>query len=706
MHPEFLRLALFGSRNAHGRHLGIVAGIAVGTAMLLLLVGAFFGLADRDERSAWTNPIGTPLAEAGSIGPETALIVRVEDWFLGQPIARVDIAADPSFLLPGGLPAPRAGQYYASPALAALIAAQPPNQLGQRYGAPAGTLGPEALAGPDALVIMVGATRDALALRSGALAASRLEGTGNSESMGYQAVAAIGAIGMIFPVLLFVSIATRLGAASRAENFATLRLIGATPRQLALIAGAETLVLALIGTLAGMLLAQALRPLVALFPVNGTGFYPADLATAPLLTLGLCIGVVVIATLASLVSMARAGIGPLGATRALGEGRPRAWRLAPLCLGLVMLGLACAGAASGRLLGPILGLLLLGGFLITTFGMVVVGPLVTLWLGRLVASTARSAAGVIAANRIARTPIATFRAVSGLIIAVFMVTVFAAASSGAMALLGTRPAPDRLPADALVVMLADGATPAPGLNRVIGYAAPDAPEGTQLFAAADLERLAIAAPVTQGLVSVRLARYLGADNGASLNPEPFETRAALHPSVLIARTDGTPQGIEETRTALMAELAWRLPPLTRMEAARLGARRVLAELSVIAYAGALATVAIAGCSLALATAGAMLDRKRVLGLLRLIGMPVGQLHRVIAFETAVPLLGVLGLAVAAGYGVAVLIVETLTDGLHVGWPDPAYLVALACGALLALLAVAFALTMVRANTALASTRFE
>lgn len=706
MHPEFLRLALTGSRNAHGRHLGIVFGIALGTAMLLLLVGAFFGLADRDARSAWTNPIGTPLAQAASAGSDTALVLRVDDWFLGTPIARIDIAARPDFRLPGGLAAPRPGQYTASPALAALIAATPPDQLGQRYGQPAGVIGPEALAGPDSLVVIVGATAEAMGLRTGTLVTGRLEGTGASESAGYQAVAAIGAIGMIFPVLLFVSIATRLGAASRAENFATLRLIGATPRQLAAIAGAETLVLATLGALAGALLAQAIRPLVALFPINGTSFYPSDLAVDPALALASCAAIVAIATLASLVGMVRSGIGPLGATRALGERRPRAWRLVPLALGLLMLTLACTGVASARLSGPMVGALLLGGFLVTTFGMVVVGPLVTLWLGQLVARTARSAAGVIAANRIARTPVATFRAVSGLIIAVFMVTVFAAASSGAMAQLGIRAAPDRLPADALAVMLAEGATPVSGPSRIIGYSAPDAPAGTLLFDAADLPALNIEAPMRDGLVAVRLGRYVGGDNAARLAPEPFATQSALTPAVLIARTDGTPQGIEEARTALQAELAWALPPLTRMEAARLGARRVLAELAVIAYAGALATIAIAGCSLALATAGAMLDRKRVLGLLRLMGMPVGQLHRVIAFETAVPLLGVLGLAVLAGYGVAILIVETLTDDLHVRWPDPLYLTALVGGVLLALVAVAGALTMVRAHTALSTTRFE
>jgi hypothetical protein len=52
----------------------------------------------------------------------------------------------------------------------------------------------------------------------------------------------------------------------------------------------------------------------------------------------------------------------------------------------------------------------------------------------------------------------------------------------------------------------------------------------------------------------------------------------------------------------------------------------------------LSSLLIAGCSLAVAMASGVSERKRPFGLLRLTGVPLGVLRRVIALETAVPLI--------------------------------------------------------------------
>ena len=57
---------------------------------------------------------------------------------------------------------------------------------------------------------------------------------------------------------------------------------------------------------------------------------------------------------------------------------------------------------------------------------------------------------------------------------------------------------------------------------------------------------------------------------------------------------------------------------------------------------------LAGLSLAVATASAVLDRKRVLGLMHLMGMPVSILRWIIIREAAVPLLTVLLLSAGLG----------------------------------------------------------
>ena len=59
---------------------------------------------------------------------------------------------------------PGSGQYYASPALAALLRTVPAGELGDRFpGRLAGTIGQRALTGPDELVIYVGRTPSQLA---------------------------------------------------------------------------------------------------------------------------------------------------------------------------------------------------------------------------------------------------------------------------------------------------------------------------------------------------------------------------------------------------------------------------------------------------------------------------------------------------------------------------------------------------------------
>ena len=73
--------------------------------------------------------------------------------------------------------------------------------------------------------------------------------------------------------------------------------------------------------------------------------------------------------------------------------------------------------------------LLIVGFLLILVGIVVIGPWLTRLVSRIGLRQARSASAVIAASRIQQTPVATFRSVSGLVIAVFVVSVFAGGSS-------------------------------------------------------------------------------------------------------------------------------------------------------------------------------------------------------------------------------------------------------------------------------------
>ncbi|MEK8105468.1 FtsX-like permease family protein [Micromonospora sp. M12] len=65
--------------------------------------------------------------------------------------------------------------------------------------------------------------------------------------------------GLLFPVLIFIGTATRLSAARREQRFAAMRLVGATPRQISMVAAVEAATAAVAGTAVGFGLFYAFR---------------------------------------------------------------------------------------------------------------------------------------------------------------------------------------------------------------------------------------------------------------------------------------------------------------------------------------------------------------------------------------------------------------------------------------------------------------
>jgi hypothetical protein len=188
----------------------------------------------------------------------------------------------------------------------------------------------------------------------------------------------------------------------------------------------------------------------------------------------------------------------------------------------------------------------------------------------------------------------------------------------------------------------------------------------------------------------------------ALDIVPVDTAEQGEPVVLVALADDTGDALERARTALEAGTSWTSLPATRAEANLLGVNRILRELSVVAYVGAFITIVIAGCSLSLATLGSIIDRKRVFGLLRLMGTPQPMLDRVVFLEAAVPLSAMLALSAAAGYLTAWLVMRVLNEQLSVGAPDVTYFAFLALGFALALLILQLARRAARSDGEIAT----
>ena len=148
MIPLGLRLVLSGGREAITRLVILTIAVGLGVGLLLTAVAATNAVNTWNNRHDWwyTGSSSVPAGPAAGTAP--LWWHPSSDLFDGQNINRFDVAATgASSPVPPGVPRdPAPGQYYASPALAALLRTTPANQLADRYpGRLAGTIGDAAL---------------------------------------------------------------------------------------------------------------------------------------------------------------------------------------------------------------------------------------------------------------------------------------------------------------------------------------------------------------------------------------------------------------------------------------------------------------------------------------------------------------------------------------------------------------------------------
>src|SRR6218665_3514770 len=132
----------------------------------------------------------------------------------------------------------------------------------------------------------------------------------------------VGGIAVLFPIVVFIGIVTRLGQAARAERFAAVRLMGATPHRVAPTAGIETGATSLLGAMIGVALFWLLPPVAALVPIEDGQFFVSDLHVNAATTAVIAVGTVLVAAAVAYLTTRTVGIGPLGANHPLPQTRP------------------------------------------------------------------------------------------------------------------------------------------------------------------------------------------------------------------------------------------------------------------------------------------------------------------------------------------------------------------------------------------------
>jgi hypothetical protein len=764
-----LHLSLRSGREALIRLLVTALAVTIGVTVLLGVFADYHAFQVTSRRPAWEK---TQPAAGNAPASREALWNYSENIYKGRFIEQLDVAPlGPGAPVVPGIPRlPESGQYYASPALSALLRTVPSDELGGRFpGTQVGTIGDKALSGPDELAIIVGYTPTALAALPNTIRVDRiatgadLQGTTNI----YRLAFGLGAIAVLFPLLILINTATRLAAARREERYAALRLVGATPRQVGVIATVDAVVGAAIGALAGAGLFVLLRPALADVSFSGVRFFSSSVTPTLWGYAVMLVGVPAAAAVASLLSLRRVQISPLGVSRKVTPKPPTVARVIPLLVGIPLFVVPVLRNAQKPSLGPVF----IGLFLIMV-GLVTGGSWLTMQAARLLPKISRGPSSLLAARRLSDSPKLAFRTASGLVLAVFVGTMFAclvpalhaAGTKGSIAeLTGVLRVPYTggptktgfgLPAQAGATLLRDlgnyrGTTVIPIFvspqAQAVANAGPPAgkggapigppPDNPSVIGCTSLAQLPVLGTCPPGVTAVEtnVDNLLFTDNPILFNkglpavttssqPESSSLSGLSIGALLIKTPDtGTLERVRTFLTTFNASVAglggdlrsWQmgsLEPQTFGEVAKIRNNDDNNVLRVV-LAGVALTLIVAGCSLAVTIGGSLVDRKRPFTLLRVSGTPLSTLYRVVLLESALPLVLASLVAAATGVAIAEPVIKAILTSIHgagsiSAYPPAAYYATIGAGLAASLAVIAAAMPLLGRITAPDSMRFE
>jgi hypothetical protein len=634
------------------------------------------------------------------------------DQFGNEAIDRIDVAAaGPNAPVPPGLShLTGPGDYYASPALTTLLRSEPANELRDRYpGRQIGTIGAAALPSPNSLIIVIGHTARQLSQAPGAVEVGAIQRTPSScyacqSTVGsgsvLQFILAGGAVALLLPILILIATASRLSAARREQRFAAMRLVGATPRQISVVSAVEAVVAAVAGVAVGLALFFVFRPLLYHVPFTGAPLAQGDLSLHWIDIVLAVIGVPVAAVVSARLALRRVQISPLGVNRRASSRPPRIVRIIPLLAGIAVLAYFDAVGKPGSNGSQILEVLV--GFVLLIVGLVLAGPWFTTAGSRLMVKRASRPATLIAGRRLLDNPKAAFRFISGLVIALFIASAaigalssVAATNSSGGGSVGKDTLADpfcsfsttNCPVSAEVPsvpgqVLAELST-TPGVRAVtlVHQSPSQAPERNS-FGLVACDQLAktpaigkCAPGATVANIGYFLSNLLGHNSHASSTVWPSAqlsaaSAARLPVDAVVVATDGSTGSLERARTSLEQAFPFQGGGVA-VDALDPSTARLLAMIQDMTDVIIVASLIIAACSLAVNIAAGLGERKRPFSLLRLTGVPIAVLRRVVALESALPLLLVAAVSIVVGLVSAALYLHSQV-GIAFSIPGVAY----------------------------------
>jgi ABC-type lipoprotein release transport system permease subunit len=705
-----VRLAFSGGRSSWTRLLLTALGVGLGVALLLVAASVPRMVDARDQRIAARADMSPEPAPAHA-GPRTLLIAGALTGFRDRDVrGRLVRAEGATPAVPPGLERlPRPGELFVSPALERLLRSGDGALLRERLSEPvAGTIGDAGLEGPSELAFYLGSDR--LVLNADAGAVRRIDHFGDpGEGEGFDSVlrtlAVVVLTALLLPVAVFIAAAVRFGGEARDRRLAALRLLGADRRMTRRIAAGEALAAALLGLLVGALLFLLVRVLVERIELRGLSAFSADVTPSLPLAVAVLVGVPAAAVAVTLLALRGVVVEPLGLVRRAQPRRRRVWwRLVLPLLGVVLLLPMTLGRetteASGR------DLQLAGGVVLVLLGVAALLP----WAVEAVVHRlgGGGVAWQLATRRLQLDSGASARVVCGIAVAVAgaiaLQTTFSSVeehyvrdkgAEGVADVWQTRV--DARPGDGAVRLDAAlrGHAGVRSLETVEQLQA-DAGGGESVAirvatcgqvrrqlrvdrcADGDSFLVAGASSLRAGArvrldgerpwtvpADARVAplRHPPADESAGAvasNPDPVVvTRGALAgmrpPTTAVlasVRLDrSNPDAVDQVRNAV-----WRLDPLASVY--RMGGRDFAsqyANLRRALFIGAIAVLVLIGASMLVGALEQLRERRRPLAVLAAFGTPRSAVARSLLWQTAIPVVLGLALAIAAGLGLGALL---------------------------------------------------
>ncbi|MFF8186872.1 FtsX-like permease family protein [Microbacterium sp. NPDC016588] len=246
-----------------------------------------------------------------------------------------------------------------------------------------------------------------------------------TEDILYGTFAVFALLLLAVPLATLGAAAARLSSRRRNDRLATLRLLGASTREIWALTVLEATLTAAAGAIVGIGLYALLLPAVGLLPFFGGPVGATAVAAGPLIVAAVVAGVIAIAAISAAGGLRRVTVTPLG-VRTRSETPPT--RRRALVVGGILFVVAAVAVGTARLVGEMFGsavwtVMVLGLFAGALGLLNLIGAPIVAAHGRAMARSAGTAARLIAGRELAAHSGPAWRRVSGMALVSFIAVV-------------------------------------------------------------------------------------------------------------------------------------------------------------------------------------------------------------------------------------------------------------------------------------------